>query len=111
MRNRPARCHRRNQTRHSQNKGTSGHEVTWAAKIDAGTPLFAIARSKNFCVFGVSEVEDVPAASEGVCYYQSRVRIAFLYGDASVPRINNTIDLTVYQFLCTVAGGESHQKP
>lgn len=35
--------------------------------------------------------------------------VHFLFGDCSVQRISNTIDLAVYQALCTIAGGESSQ--
>ncbi len=37
--------------------------------------------------------------------------VHFLYGDGSVQRINNTIDVNVYQALCTIAGGEGSQSP
>jgi prepilin-type N-terminal cleavage/methylation domain-containing protein len=37
--------------------------------------------------------------------------VHFLLGDGSVRRFNDTIDLTVYQALCTRAGGEAIQAP
>jgi len=152
----------------------AGDEEAFAVNVDAGTPLFPIARSNYVGVFGVSEIEEAPAAGEGAYFFQSHTRFAqivdglsntflagergtkqgnsvwagvieganeamvrvvgigdhvpndphhhfddfasfhpggvhFLYGDGSVQRINNTIDLAVYQALCTIAGGEAVQ--
>lgn len=42
-------------------------------------------------------------------YHPSGVHFAF--GDASVRRINDSIDLAIYQALCTRAGGEVAQAP
>jgi prepilin-type N-terminal cleavage/methylation domain-containing protein/prepilin-type processing-associated H-X9-DG protein len=145
-----------------------------SSNVDAGTPLFQMARSNYVGVFGISEIEDAPSDGEGAYFFQSRTRFAqisdglsntvlvgergtkrgnsvwagvveganeaivrivgigdhvpndphhhfddftsfhpggvhFLYGDGSVQRINNTIDLQIYQALCTIAGAESNQ--
>jgi prepilin-type N-terminal cleavage/methylation domain-containing protein/prepilin-type processing-associated H-X9-DG protein len=150
----------------------TGDDGAFAANIEAGTPLLRIARTNYIGMFGVSEIEDVPAAGEGTFYFLSRIRFAeisdglsntliigeryakqgnpvwagvvqganeamarvvgvgdhvpndphhhfddfasyhpggvhFLYGDGSVQRINNQIDVSVYQALCTRAGGET----
>ena len=37
--------------------------------------------------------------------------VHFLYGDGSVQRLNNQIDLAVYQALCTRGGGEAVSTP
>jgi prepilin-type processing-associated H-X9-DG protein len=37
--------------------------------------------------------------------------VHFLYGDGSVQRINNQIDLSIYQALCTRNGGEAISPP
>jgi len=37
--------------------------------------------------------------------------VHFLYGDGSVQRLNNQIDIAVYQALCTRAGGETMTPP
>jgi prepilin-type N-terminal cleavage/methylation domain-containing protein len=144
--------------------------------IEEGSPLLRIARTNYVGVFGVSEIEDLPAAGEGVFYFQSRIRFAeitdglsntvivgersarlgnsvwagvvpgansamarvvgiadhppndpghhfddfashhpggvqFLLADGSVQRINNQIEMAVYQALCTRAGGESKVVP
>jgi prepilin-type N-terminal cleavage/methylation domain-containing protein/prepilin-type processing-associated H-X9-DG protein len=153
-----------------------GEDEEFALSVDEGTPLFRIARTNYVGVFGISEIEEVPAAGEGAFFFQSRTRFAqitdglsntlivgergtkqgnsvwagvveganaamarvvgvgdhvpndphhhfddfasyhpggvhFLYGDGSVQRINNTINLGVYQALCTIAGGEATQAP
>jgi prepilin-type N-terminal cleavage/methylation domain-containing protein len=155
----------------------AGEEGDFAAKtVDAGTPLLRIARSNYVGVFGVSEIEESPAAGEGVFFFHSRTRLAevtdglsntlfigerdaqrgnslwagvvqganaamarvvgiadhapndphhhfddfasyhpggvhFLAGDGSVQRINNQIDMNVYQALCTRGGGEAASAP
>jgi prepilin-type N-terminal cleavage/methylation domain-containing protein len=151
-----------------------GHYAS--ATVDAGTPLLRIARSNYVGVFGVSEIDEAPAAGEGVFFFHSRTRLAevtdglsntlfvgerdagrgnsvwagvvagansamarivgiadhapndphhhfddfssyhpggvhFLVGDGSVQRINNQIDLRVYQGLCTRGGGEAMSAP
>jgi prepilin-type N-terminal cleavage/methylation domain-containing protein/prepilin-type processing-associated H-X9-DG protein len=151
-------------------------EEAFATNIDSGTPLFRMARSNYVGVFGVSEIEELPAAGEGAFFFLSRTRFAeitdglsntlvvgeryakqgnsvwagvveganeamvrvvgigdhvpndphhhfddfasyhpggvhFLYGDGSVQRINNQIDLSVYQALCTRNGGEAISPP
>jgi prepilin-type N-terminal cleavage/methylation domain-containing protein/prepilin-type processing-associated H-X9-DG protein len=151
-------------------------EEAFATNIDSGTPLFRLARSNYVGVFGVSEIEEVPAAGEGAFFFLSRTRFAeitdglsntlvvgeryakqgnsvwagvvaganeamvrvvgigdhvpndphhhfddfasyhpggvhFLYGDGSVQRINNQINLSVYQALCTRNGGEAISPP
>jgi len=151
-------------------------EEAFATNVDAGTPLFRIGRSNYVGVFGISEVEEVPAAGEGTFFFLSRVRFAeitdglsntlmvgergtkqgssvwpgvvqgansamvrivgvgdhvpndphhhfddfasyhpggvhFLYADGSVQRINNQIDIAIYQALCTRGGGESISPP
>ena len=150
----------------------AGEDEAFATNIESGTPLFRIARTNYVGVFGVSEIEDVPAAGEGTFYFLSRIRFAeitdglsntliigeryakqgnpvwagvvqganeamarvvgvgdhvpndphhhfddfasyhpggvhFLYGDGSVQRINNQIDVAIYQALCTRASGEA----
>jgi prepilin-type N-terminal cleavage/methylation domain-containing protein/prepilin-type processing-associated H-X9-DG protein len=152
--------------------GAPEGDEAFAANVDAGTALFRIARTNYVGVFGVSEIEDSPAAGEGAFFFNSRVRFAeitdglsntlvigeryakqgnslwagvvqganeamarvvgvgdhvpndphhhfddfasyhpggvhFLYGDGRVERINNQIDVNVYQALCTRSGGES----
>jgi prepilin-type N-terminal cleavage/methylation domain-containing protein len=144
--------------------------------IDAGTPLFKIARSNYVGVFGTIEIEDSPSKSDGMFYHNSRVKFAdvkdglsntlvigerkselggsvwagvigaanepmarivgiadhtpnhpdhhfddftsdhpsgvqFLVGDGSVARINDQIDLAVYQALCTIKGREPANLP
>ncbi len=148
----------------------------FATNVDAGTSLFRLARSNYVGMFGISEIEEIPAAGEGVFYFLSRTRFAeiadglsntlmvgergtkrgssvwagvveganeamarvvgvgdhvpndphhhfddfasfhpggvhFLYGDGSVQRMNNQIDIRVYQALCTRSGGESTGSP
>jgi prepilin-type N-terminal cleavage/methylation domain-containing protein/prepilin-type processing-associated H-X9-DG protein len=51
-------------------------EESFATNIDAGTPLFRIARSNYVGMFGVSEIEESPAAGEGVFFFLSRTRFA-----------------------------------
>jgi len=140
--------------------------------IDQGTPLFEVGKSNYAGVFGTFEIEDNPAAGDGMFFYGSRLTFAdvrdglsntifigerhsvhggttwtgvveganepmprivgvadhtpndphhhfddftshhpsgvhFLYGDGSVKRINNTIDLEVYHALVTRAGYEA----
>jgi prepilin-type N-terminal cleavage/methylation domain-containing protein/prepilin-type processing-associated H-X9-DG protein len=144
--------------------------------IESGAPLFRIARTNYVGVFGTSEIEDAPAAGEGVFFFQSRTRFAqvadglsntvivgersaklgnsvwagvvqgaseamarvvgiadhppnhpdhhfddftsyhpggvhFVFGDGSVQRLNDQIDMAVYQALCTRDGGESPAGP
>ena len=147
-------------------------------QVDGG-PLAAlteVGKSNYVGVFGTSEVDDVPAAGEGIFYRNSttamkhlsdgssqtlmvgerrsrlgsstwtgsvsgakaqRVRIVgvadhvpndanghfddfssehlagvhFLFGDASVRRLNDGIDLRIYQALCTRSGGEVASAP
>jgi prepilin-type N-terminal cleavage/methylation domain-containing protein/prepilin-type processing-associated H-X9-DG protein len=151
-------------------------EEAFATNVDAGTPLFRMARANYVGMFGVSEIEECPAAGEGAFFFRSRTRFAeitdglsntlvvgeryakqgnsvwagvvqganeamvrvvgvgdhvpndphhhfddfasyhpggvhFLYGDGSVQRINNQIDISVYQALCTRAGGEATSQP
>jgi prepilin-type N-terminal cleavage/methylation domain-containing protein/prepilin-type processing-associated H-X9-DG protein len=152
--------------------GAAGDDEAFSTNIEAGTPLFRIARTNYVGVFGISEIEDVPGAGEGAFYFLSRTRFAeitdglsntlivgerytkqgnsvwagvvaganeamarvvgvgdhvpndphhhfddfasyhpggvhFLFGDGRVERINNQIDVKVYQSLCTRAGGET----
>jgi prepilin-type processing-associated H-X9-DG protein len=140
--------------------------------IDQGTPLFEVGKSNYAGVFGTFEIENDPAAGDGMFFYESRLTFAdvrdglsntifvgerhsmlggttwtgvveganepmprivgvadhtpndphhhfddftsrhpsgvhFLYGDGSVKRINNTIDLAVYHALVTRAGYEA----
>jgi len=147
-------------------------ESEFGKHIETGQALFRIARTNYVGVFGVSEIEDAPAAGEGVFYFCSRTRFAeitdglsntvligersaklgnslwagvvpganaamarvvgiadhtpndahhhfddftshhpggvqFLFGDGSIQRINDQIDIEVYQGLSTRAGGES----
>jgi prepilin-type N-terminal cleavage/methylation domain-containing protein/prepilin-type processing-associated H-X9-DG protein len=154
----------------------TGADEAFAANIEAGTPLLRIARSNYVGMFGISEIEDAPAAGEGTFFFLSRTRFAeitdglsntlvigeryakqgnpvwagvvqganeamarvvgvgdhvpndphhhfddfasyhpggvhFLYGDGSVQRLNNQIDIAVCQALCTRAGGESVSPP
>jgi prepilin-type N-terminal cleavage/methylation domain-containing protein/prepilin-type processing-associated H-X9-DG protein len=149
-----------------------GGDEAFATNIEAGTALLRIARTNYVGVFGISEIEDAPAAGEGTFFFNSRVRLAeitdglsntliigeryakqgnslwagvvqganeamarvvgvgdhvpndphhhfddfasyhpggvhFLYADGRVERINNQIDVKVYQALCTRNGGES----
>jgi prepilin-type N-terminal cleavage/methylation domain-containing protein/prepilin-type processing-associated H-X9-DG protein len=59
--------------------GAEGHdheEEEHAAGIDVGSPLFRIGRSNYVGVFGVSEIEESPAAGEGVFFFLSRTRFA-----------------------------------
>jgi prepilin-type N-terminal cleavage/methylation domain-containing protein/prepilin-type processing-associated H-X9-DG protein len=51
-------------------------EEAFATNVDAGTPLFRLARSNYVGVFGTSEIEQVPAAGEGVFFFLSRIRFA-----------------------------------
>ncbi len=51
-------------------------EESFATNIDAGTAMFRIARSNYVGVFGVSEIEEAPAAGEGVFFFLSRTRFA-----------------------------------
>jgi prepilin-type N-terminal cleavage/methylation domain-containing protein len=159
-----------------EHSGEGEGEVEHGGSIDSGTELFRIARANYVGVFGVSEIEDAPAAGEGVFFFLSRVRFAqvtdglsntflvgergtrqgnslwagvvaganeamvrivgiadhapndphhhfddfasfhpgvvhFLFGDGSVQRINNQIDLDVYRALCTRDGGEAKNAP
>jgi prepilin-type N-terminal cleavage/methylation domain-containing protein/prepilin-type processing-associated H-X9-DG protein len=156
--------------------GIGDEEEAFAGNIDAGTPLFRMARSNYVGMFGISEIDDSPAAGEGTFFFLSRTRFAevtdglsntlvvgeryakqgnpvwsgvvqganeamarvvgvgdhvpndphhhfddfasyhpggvhFLYGDGSVQRINNQIDLRAYQALCTRSGGETAATP
>jgi len=156
--------------------GDGDEDEAFVTNIEAGTPLFRIARANYVGMFGISEIEKVPAAGEGTFFFQSRVRFAeitdglsntlivgeryakqgnsvwagvvpganeamarvvgvgdhapndphhhfddfasyhpggvhFLLGDGSVPRINNQIDIGVYQALCTRSGGEAVSPP
>lgn len=150
----------------------SAHDDEGGRNIENGSPLFRIARTNYVGVFGISEIEDTPAAGEGVFFFKSRTRFAeitdglsntvvigerssklgnslwagvvqgaseamarvvgvadhppndphhhfddftsyhpggvqFLFGDGSIQRINDQIDLGVYQSLCTRGGGET----
>ena len=147
-------------------------ESEFGKNIEEGNPFLRIARTNYVGVFGISEIEDVPASGEGVFFFQSRTRFAeitdglsntvvigerstklgnslwagvvqganaamarvvgvgdhtpndshhhfddftsyhpggvhFLFGDGSIQRINDQIDIAVYQSLCTRGGGES----
>ena len=144
--------------------------------IESGEPLLRIARTNYVGVFGISEIEESPAAGEGVFFFQSRTRFAevtdglsntvivgersaklgnsvwagvvqganeamarvvgiadhppnhpdhhfddftsyhpggvhFVFGDGSVQRLNDQIDMAVYQALCTRDGGEAKMSP
>src|SRR5262245_35081038 len=54
-------------------------EEAFATNVDAGTPLFRIARSNYVGMFGVSEVEEVPADGEGTFYFLSSTCYAEIY--------------------------------
>jgi prepilin-type N-terminal cleavage/methylation domain-containing protein len=151
-------------------------EPAFATNVDSGTAMFRIARANYVGVFGTSEIEENPAAGEGVFFFRSRTRFAeitdglsntvvvgeryakqgsslwagvvqdaneamvrivgiadhppndphhhfddfasyhpggvhFLTGDGSVQRLNNQIDLEVYQALSTRDGGERPGTP
>jgi prepilin-type N-terminal cleavage/methylation domain-containing protein/prepilin-type processing-associated H-X9-DG protein len=148
----------------------------FAPNIEAGKPLFRMARANYVGMFGISEIEDAPGAGEGVFYFLSRTRFSevtdglsntllvgernakqgnpvwagvvaganeamarvvgvgdhppndphhhfddfasyhpggvhFLYGDGSVQRLNNQIDVKVFQALCTRGCGETASPP
>ena len=44
--------------------------------IDEGTPLFEVGKSNYPGVFGTLEIEDDPAAGDGIFFYESRVTLA-----------------------------------
>jgi prepilin-type N-terminal cleavage/methylation domain-containing protein len=56
--------------------GEGDEEESFATNIDSGTALFRIARSNYVGMFGVSEIEESPAAGEGVFFFLSRTRFA-----------------------------------
>jgi prepilin-type N-terminal cleavage/methylation domain-containing protein/prepilin-type processing-associated H-X9-DG protein len=57
--------------------GEHGDEdEAFATSIDSGTPLFRIARANYVGVFGVSEIEELPACGEGTFFFLSRTRFA-----------------------------------
>jgi prepilin-type N-terminal cleavage/methylation domain-containing protein len=57
---------------HDHSHDLEGHN----ANIDAGVPMFRVARSNYVGMFGVSEIEELPAAGEGVFFFLSRTRFA-----------------------------------
>jgi prepilin-type N-terminal cleavage/methylation domain-containing protein len=148
-----------------------GADDEYANQDQIGSPMFLVAKSNYAGLFGISEIEDVPSAGEGVFFHNSRLTFAsisdglsntlligergsklgssvwmgvisgtnnskarivgsadhtpnhsehhfddfssfhpngvhFLVGDGSVQRINDQINVNVYQAMATRSGGE-----
>lgn len=53
-----------------------GADDEFANQDQIGTPMFLVGKSNYAGVFGLSEIEDVPSAGEGVFYHNSRLTFA-----------------------------------